>query len=57
VVAGGASGELFVWNVDTQECEVLRGGHKNSLASVSWGANANQQVCSVDKDGVLVMWA
>ena len=57
VAAGGSTGELFVWNVDTQECEKLTGGHKNSLAGVAWGGNPNQQVATADRDGVCVLWA
>ena len=57
VVAGGLSGEIFVWQVETGKCEVvLRGGNKGSISSVAWGNNPNQQVASVDKTGGLCLW-
>mmetsp|Transcript_11655 Transcript_11655/g.24505 ORF Transcript_11655/g.24505 Transcript_11655/m.24505 type:complete len:579 (+) Transcript_11655:49-1785(+) len=61
-VAGGSgdNGDLFVWNASNGELEKrLSGLHKSGSMGVAWGRGGSngQQVASIDKSGMLVLWA
>ena len=53
--AGGARGDLFVWEVEAEKVAVKLKGHRAAVSGVSWGAGENQ-VASADKDGSLIFW-
>ena len=58
--AGSAgTGEVFVWRVADGKLEKKLGGHAAAVGGVAWGRGGTngQQVASVDKKGVLVLWA
>ncbi len=61
-VAGGCgdNGDLFVWNASSGELEKrLSGLHKSGSMGVAWGRGGSngQQVATIDKSGILVLWA
>ena len=69
VAAGSsANGSLFVWDTllasseDPQQQQLkakLTGGHKAAVVGIDWcrGGSSGQQVASLDRKGVLVLWA
>mmetsp|Transcript_28224 Transcript_28224/g.67253 ORF Transcript_28224/g.67253 Transcript_28224/m.67253 type:complete len:560 (-) Transcript_28224:542-2221(-) len=61
VAAGsGDSGDVLVFNVSTGELEKrICGAHKCGVVGLSWspGGSNGQQVATVDKSGILVLWA
>jgi autophagy-related protein 16 len=57
---GGDTGDLFVF--DVASCELkkrLNGAHKAGVVGLAWGKGGTngQQIATVDKSGVLVLWA
>eukprot|EP00559_Dactyliosolen_fragilissimus_P005156 CAMPEP_0184857380 /NCGR_PEP_ID=MMETSP0580-20130426/2543_1 /TAXON_ID=1118495 /ORGANISM="Dactyliosolen fragilissimus" /LENGTH=557 /DNA_ID=CAMNT_0027352947 /DNA_START=72 /DNA_END=1745 /DNA_ORIENTATION=- len=60
VAAGsGSTGDIFVWKVDNGNLETILKGHNTGAVGVAWGRGGTngQQFSSVDKNGVLVLWA
>jgi len=60
--AGSSSnGNVFVWDTaaDGELKAKLTGGHKAAVVGIDWcrGGSANQQVASVDRKGIMVLWA
>ncbi len=56
----GDSGDIFVWNVKSGEKEKqLSSHHTCGAVGVAWGRGGTngQQVATVDKSGVLILWA
>ena len=55
----GDSGDIFVWNVKNGEKEKQLSSHKCGAVGVAWGRGGTngQQVATVDKSGVLILWA
>ena len=66
-VAAGSSlnGIVFVWDALAEDGEKqqlkarLTGGHKAAVVGIDWchGGSSCQQVASLDRTGVLVLWA
>ena len=60
VAAGsGESGDVFVWKVASGELEKRLGAHQCGGVGLAWGMGGTngQQVASIDKSGVLILWA
>jgi autophagy-related protein 16-1 len=61
VAAGSNSnGTLFVWNTsDGKLKSMLSGVHASGVVGVGWGrgGSGGQQVASLDRKGVLILWA
>ena len=61
LAAGSSSnGTIFVWNASNGELEAkLSGGHNAGVVGIDWcrGGTGGQQVASIDRKGVLVLWA
>jgi len=61
--AGSSStgGCVFVWETDgAGELKAkLKGGHKAAVVGIDWcrGGSSGQQVTSIDRKGVMVLWA
>ncbi|KAL7444301.1 hypothetical protein ACHAXH_007124 [Discostella pseudostelligera] len=55
----GDSGEVFVWNVKNGEKEKQLSSHSCGAVGVAWGLGGTngQQVATIDKSGVLILWA
>jgi autophagy-related protein 16 len=55
----GDSGDIFVWNVLTGDLEKRLSSHQCGALGLAWGMGGTngQQVASVDKCGVLILWA
>jgi autophagy-related protein 16 len=55
----GTTGDLFVWRVPDGKLEKKLSAHQSAVCGVSWGRGGTngQQVASVDKGGVMVLWA
>ncbi|KAI8055850.1 WD40-repeat-containing domain protein [Syncephalis plumigaleata] len=53
-MAGSASGNVFIWNIDTAECEQLD-QHKGSVNTVCW-APFDTCVASADATGSICVW-
>jgi autophagy-related protein 16-1 len=61
-VASGSSsnGNVFVWDTSNGELKAkLSGGHQAGVVGIDWcrGGSGGQQVASIDRKGVLVLWA
>jgi autophagy-related protein 16-1 len=61
VAAGSNSnGTIFVWNTsDGKLKSMLNGVHASGVIGVAWGrgGSGGQQVASLDRKGVLILWA
>ena len=60
VAAGSSSnGQIFVWNTGQGELKRKLPGHESGVCGFAWGrgGSSGQQVASVDKSGVLILWA
>jgi WD40 repeat protein len=58
--SGSPSGNAFVWDaVDGSLKKKLSGAHKTGIVGIDWsrGGNSGQQVATLDRKGVLVLWA
>lgn len=58
--AGSAdSGDIFVWNVKNGEKTKQLSSHSCGAVGVAWGLGGTngQQVATIDKSGVLILWA
>jgi WD40 repeat protein len=56
VLAGGANGSVFVWDMDRMEIEdILDGVHSAPITSVAWKSHDTEFV-SADNVGGLVVW-
>lgn len=55
----GDNGDLFVWNVASGELEKRLSAHQCGATGLAWGMGGTngQQVASIDKSGVLILWA
>mmetsp|Transcript_3308 Transcript_3308/g.7193 ORF Transcript_3308/g.7193 Transcript_3308/m.7193 type:complete len:599 (+) Transcript_3308:472-2268(+) len=55
----GTTGDVFVWRVSDGKLEKKLSAHQAGVCGVAWGRGGTngQQVASVDKNGVLVLWA
>ncbi|KAL3792073.1 hypothetical protein ACHAW5_008243 [Stephanodiscus triporus] len=55
----GDSGDIFVWNVSSGDLEKRLSSHQCGAVGLAWGKGGNngQQVASIDKSGVLILWA
>jgi len=55
----GTTGDLFVWRVSDGKLEKKLSAHQAAVCGVAWGRGGTngQQVASVDKNGVMVLWA
>ena len=56
---GGENGDIFVWNVANGELEKRLSVHQYGALGLAWGMGGTngQQVATIDKSGVLVLWA
>ena len=60
VTAGSCTtGDVFVWKTADGSLETTLKGHDVGAVGVAWGRGGSngQQVSSVDKNGVLILWA
>ena len=61
--AAGSSlnGSIFVWETDGEGklSAQVKGGHKAAVVGIGWcrGGSSGQQVTTVDRKGVMVLWA
>jgi WD40 repeat protein len=59
-VASGSSsnGNIFVWDVAGGKLTTRLQGHQAGVCGFSWGrgGSSGQQVASVDKNGMLILW-
>lgn len=56
----GDNGDVFIWNIASGTMEKrLSGAHKYGTVGLAWGRGGTngQQVATIDKSGVLVLWA
>lgn len=55
----GDSGDIFVWNVKSGEKEKQLISHSCGAVGFAWGRGGTngQQVATIDKSGVLLLWA
>ncbi|KAL3792124.1 hypothetical protein HJC23_013398 [Cyclotella cryptica] len=55
----GENGDVFVWNVAKNALEKRLSGHNSGGIGLAWGVGGTngQQVATIDKSGVLVLWA
>ena len=54
----GTTGQLFVWQTSNARLVAKLDGHKAGVAGgVSWGTCGGQQVATIDRAGVLILWA
>ena len=53
VVAGGADGTVFVWNVHDGGLKVMLRGHDAAVATCAWGQSG---LATADKNGVAIVW-
>jgi len=59
IAAGsGDSGDFFVWNVASGELEKRLSAHSCGAVGFAWGMGGTngQQVATIDKSGVLILW-
>jgi len=60
-VASGSSsnGHIFVWDVTAGKLRARLQGHQAGVCGFAWGrgGTSGQQVASVDKSGMLILWA
>jgi autophagy-related protein 16 len=60
-VAGcsGDSGDVFVWNVAKNALEKRLKAHQGGAVGLAWGLGGTngQQVATIDKTGILLLWA
>lgn len=59
IAAGsGDNGDVFVWNVASGELEKRLRSHSCGAVGLAWGMGGTngQQVASIDKAGVLILW-
>lgn len=56
---GGDTGDIFVWNVAKNKLVKKLSGHDKGVLSLAWGRGGTngQQVATIGKDGVLILWA
>lgn len=55
VAAGGADGNIYMWDANTgAHAGTLSGGHRSAVVACSWGDN--DQLASVEKEHKLVLW-
>ena len=57
--AGSSTGDVFIWRTVDGQLETQLKGHQSGVVSVAWdrGGINGQQFASVDKQGVLMLWA
>jgi len=55
----GSSGDIFIWNVNTNKLTKQLKTHTAPVVCLAWGQGGSngQQVSSVDKEGTIVLWA
>lgn len=55
----GGNGDIFVWNVKSGEKEKQLSSHQCGAVGLAWGMGGTngQQVATIDKSGVLILWA
>uniref|UniRef100_A0A7S2AAH2 Autophagy-related protein 16 domain-containing protein n=1 Tax=Trieres chinensis TaxID=1514140 RepID=A0A7S2AAH2_TRICV len=55
----GTSGDVFVWRVSDGKLVSRLHGHGAGVCGVAWGGGGTngQQVASVDRNGVMILWA
>ena len=59
VAAGsGDGGDIIVWNAASGEVEKRLSAHSCSAVGLAWGRGGTngQQVATIDKSGVLILW-
>lgn len=59
IAAGsGDNGDIFVWNVTSGELEKRLSAHTCGAVGLAWGMGGTngQQVATIDKSGVLILW-
>ena len=54
VVAGGADGGVFVWNLHDGGLKVTLRGHDAAVATCAWGQSG---LATADKNGVAILWS
>jgi len=54
----GGNGDIFVWNVASGELEKRLSAHPCGAVGLAWGMGGTngQQVATIDKSGVLILW-
>mmetsp|Transcript_31141 Transcript_31141/g.65685 ORF Transcript_31141/g.65685 Transcript_31141/m.65685 type:complete len:570 (+) Transcript_31141:91-1800(+) len=60
IAAGsGDNGDIFVWNVASGDLEKRLSAHQSGAVGAAWGMGGTngQQVATIDKSGVLILWA
>ena len=57
--SGDDGGDIFVWDVTSGILEKKVSSHQCGVVGIAWGMGGTngQQVASVDKSGVLILWA
>lgn len=56
--ASGGNGDVFVWNVASGNIEKRLNAHSCGAVGLAWGRGGTngQQVATIDKSGVLILW-
>jgi len=59
VAASGMNGDTFIWRTDDGYLEKHLVSHNQGVGGVAWGGGGTngQQVATVDRSGVLVLWS
>jgi autophagy-related protein 16 len=57
--SNASSGDLYVWNTLDGSLKTKLSGHESGVCAIDWGrgGSSGQQVSSIDRRGVLVLWA
>ncbi|GKY97577.1 hypothetical protein MPSEU_000716200 [Mayamaea pseudoterrestris] len=58
VIAGSNStGNIYVWDTTDGSLKKTLEGHTVGVCAIDWGRGSQQQVASVDRMGMLILWA